>query len=54
MLPTLLFLLSIVFFFIAGAIAVPEPWRDRLICFGLTCFAAAEFTSKMAGLMHQL
>ena len=39
---------------IAGFVAVPDPWHNRLICFGLACFAGAEFASKIgsAPLMH--
>ncbi len=54
MLSMFLFVIAIVLFAIAGFVAVPDPWHNRLICFGLACFAGAEFASKIgsAPLMH--
>lgn len=52
MLSLFLFMIAIVLFGIAGFIAVPDPWHNRLICFGLACFAGAELASRMPTLLH--
>jgi hypothetical protein len=50
MLALFLFIFAIVFFIIAGFVAVPEPWHNRLVCFGLACLAGAELVSKIPAL----
>jgi hypothetical protein len=46
--PLFLFVLAIVLFMVASFISPtePNPWRNRLVCFGLVCFAAAELFGK--------
>ena len=52
MLPIFLFVIAIALFIVAGAIAIPEPWHNRLVCFGLAAFAGAELAAKYSTLLH--
>lgn len=41
MLQLLLFVFAFVLFLVAGLIAVPEPWHNKLVCLGLACLTLA-------------
>ncbi len=40
-----LFMFALVLFIVASA-PVPDPWHNRLICWGLACLAAALLFEK--------
>lgn len=42
MLSLILLVFALVLFFIAAAVNPVEPWRGRLLCFGLACWVGAE------------
>ena len=42
MLSLILLVFALVLFIVAGAVVQVEPWRNRLVCFGLTCWVRAE------------
>lgn len=41
MLSTILMVFALVLFLIAAMVNPVEPWRGRLLCFGLACMAGA-------------
>ncbi len=48
MLSLILLVFALVLFVIAGAVRPePEPWRSRLVCFGLACLAGAEIARNV-------
>ena len=46
-----LLVFALVLFTIAGAINQPDPWRGKLLCFGLACMAAAFVFEKAGALL---
>lgn len=46
-----LLVFALVLFTVAGFVAVPDPWHNRLICFGLACLAAAMLFEKAGPLL---
>lgn len=49
MLSVFLLMFALVLFLIAGFGFAPEPWRNRLVCFGLACMAAALLVMRSFG-----
>jgi hypothetical protein len=50
MLSLILLVFAFVLFVIAGAVNPPEnPWRSRLVCFGLACVALADIVVRAPG-----
>lgn len=49
MLSLILLVFAFVLFVVAGALNPAEPWRGRLLCFGLACLVAAELFGGRAG-----
>ena len=48
MLSLILLVFAFVLFVIAGFVRPePEPWRGRMICFGLACLALAEIVRNV-------
>lgn len=52
MLTMILWMFALVLFLVAGAINPVEPWRGRLLCFGLACVAGAELVSRGVPLLR--
>ena len=51
MLSLILLVFALVLFLIAGLVgAAVEPWRNRLVCFGLACLAGAEIVGRVPGI----
>lgn len=46
MLVLILFVFALVLFVVASA-PVPDPWHNRLVCWGLACMAGAELLRAM-------
>ncbi len=46
MLSLILLVFALVLFLIAGFVSPVEPWRGRLLCFGLACLAASELAAR--------
>ena len=46
MLSLILLMFAFVLFVVARFINPPDPWRGRLLCYGLACMAAAELAAK--------
>jgi len=42
MLSTIALVFALVLFIVAGAWTTGEPWRNRLVCFGLACWVGSE------------
>jgi hypothetical protein len=51
MLSLILLVFALVLFVVAGFVNPAEPWRGRLLCFGLACLAGAEIIGRGA-LLH--
>jgi hypothetical protein len=51
MLSLILMVFALVLFVVAGLINPPDPWRGRLMCFGLACMAGAEIVGRGAPLL---
>jgi cytochrome c oxidase assembly factor CtaG len=52
MLSLILLVFAFVLFVIAGFVRPePEPWRARMVCFGLACLALAEIVTRGAPLL---
>jgi hypothetical protein len=47
MLSLILLVFALVLFVIAGFVNPAEPWRGRLLCFGLACLAGAELAGRV-------
>jgi hypothetical protein len=47
----ILLVFALVMFIVAGFVAVPEPWHNRLVCFGLACLAGAMLFEKAGPLL---
>jgi hypothetical protein len=47
MLSLILYVFALVLFMLAGFVNLPSdnPWRSRLVCFGLACMVGAEIAS---------
>jgi hypothetical protein len=53
MLSLILLVFALVLFVIAGFLNPPnEPWRSKLVCFGLACLAGAEIAVRAAPLLR--
>ena len=52
MLSLILLVFALVLFIIAGFVNPVDPWRGKLLCFGLACLAGAELVSRAAPLLH--
>ncbi len=48
MLSMILLIFALVLFVVAGSF-VPEPWKDRLVCYGLACLTGAWIVEKAGG-----
>ncbi len=46
MLILILLVFALVCFIVAGFVGVPEPWHNRLVCFGLACLAGAQLLER--------
>lgn len=48
MLSLILLVFALVLFIVAGVVMTPpeNPWRNRLVCFGLACWVGAELLTK--------
>ncbi len=51
MLSLILLVFALVLFVVAGLTAA-EPWRGKLLCFGLACLAGAEIVARGAPLLR--
>lgn len=47
MLSLILMVFAFVLFVIAGCFAIPDPWKNRLVCFGLGCWVLSEILGKV-------
>ena len=54
MLSLILFVFALVLFTVAGLVNPAEPWRDRLVCYGLACLAGAFLVEKGAPLLGRV
>lgn len=53
MVPLILYVFALVLFVLAGFLNPPnEPWRSKLVCFGLACVAGAEILTRGAPLLR--
>lgn len=53
MLSLILYVFALVLFILAGFLNPPnEPWRSKLVCFGLACIAGAEIVARGAPLLR--
>lgn len=54
MLSTILVMAALILFIIAGAWNPPpdNPWRSRLVCFGLACWVAGDLLRGVGPPMH--
>ncbi len=52
MLILILLVFALVMFCIAGAISVPDPWHNRLVCFGLACVTGALILERATPLLR--
>ena len=50
MLSLFLMILALVLFLIAGSLVVTEPWRSKLVCYGLASLTGAFIVSNAVGL----
>lgn len=51
MLILILLIFALVCFIVAGFVGVPEPWHNRLVCFGLACIAGAMLLERAGPLL---
>lgn len=51
MLSLILLVFALVLFIVAALVNPAEPWRGKLLCFGLACLAGAEIV-RSAPLLH--
>lgn len=55
MLSLILLVFALVLFLLAGAANSPaDPWRTRLVCFGLACIAGAEIVSRAGPILSPI
>jgi hypothetical protein len=52
MLSLILLVFALVLFLIAAFVNPVEPWRGKLLCFGLACMAGAELVGRASPLLH--
>jgi len=52
MLSLILLVFALVLFAVAGLVNPAEPWRGKLLCFGLACLAGAEIVRSASPLLH--
>jgi hypothetical protein len=52
MLSLILLVFALVLFIIAGLVNPVDPWRGRLLCFGLACLAGADLVRSAGPLLH--
>jgi ABC-type transport system involved in multi-copper enzyme maturation permease subunit len=52
MLSLILLVFALVLFIIAGFVNPVDPWRGKLLCFGLACMAGAEIAVHAAPLLR--
>jgi len=52
MLSLILLVFALVLFVCAGVINAAEPWRGKLLCFGLACLAGAEIVNRAVPLLR--
>ena len=52
MLSLVLLVFALVLFVLSGAMYPVEPWRGRLVAFGLACWVAAEITRNLPGVVR--
>jgi hypothetical protein len=46
MLSLILLVFALVLFLLAAWVNPPDPWRGRLMCFGLACMAGADLVAR--------
>jgi hypothetical protein len=51
MFATILLVFALVLFIIAGMVNPIEPWRGRLLCFGLACWVGASLVGSAGPLL---
>lgn len=52
MLSLILLVFAFVLFVVAGLLNPPEPWRGKLLCFGLACWVLSELLKSGPALFH--
>jgi ABC-type transport system involved in multi-copper enzyme maturation permease subunit len=52
MLSLILLVFALVLFIVAGFVNPVDPWRGKLLCFGLACFVGAEIVVRSAPLLR--
>ena len=52
MLSLILLVFALVLFIIAALVNPVDPWRGRLLCYGLACWVGAEIVRTGAPLLH--